>query len=116
MSEQQRAVQDRRGLRFPVEADAEVLLETPPQKFAARLTELSFRGCFLETSTALQVKQRLRLKVYYSNDFFEALADVLYVRPNGVGVLFIGMEHHYRAVLQNWILAELDKHSESVHT
>jgi hypothetical protein len=102
-------VQDRRGLRFSINADAELLLENPSRRISARLTELSFRGCFIETSVELEMKQRLRLKVYYDNEFFEALADVLYTRANGVGVLFVGMDHHYRSVLQDWILAQLDK-------
>ena len=108
-AEQRTPVQDRRGLRFPFNADCEIQLENPPRRLSARLTELSFRGCFLEMPIELQMKQRLRLKVYYENEFFEALADVLYTRANGAGVLFVGMEHHYRSVLQNWILAELDK-------
>jgi hypothetical protein len=108
-AEQRTLVQERRGLRFPFNADAEIQLEDPSRKFSARLTELSFRGCFLEMPIKLEMKQRLRLKVYYKDEFFEALADVLYTRTNGVGVLFVGMEHHYRSVLQNWILAELDK-------
>jgi len=108
-------VQDRRGLRFSVNAEAELLLENPSRKISARLTELSFRGCFIETSSELQMKQRLRLKVYHENEFFEALADVLYTRPNGVGVLFVGMDHHYRSVLQNWILAQLDKQASVTH-
>jgi len=113
MSEQQRAVQDRRGLRFPFDADAEAFLDNPPQKIPVRLTELSFRGCYLETSISLPLKQRLRLKLYHANEYFEALADVIYVRPNGVGALFIGLDHHSRGVLQNWILAELDKQAKS---
>jgi len=112
-AEQRTPVQDRRGLRFPFRADAEILLENPSRKFSALLTELSFRGCFLEMPTELQMKQRLRLRVYYENEFFEALADVLYTRTNGVGVLFVGMEHHYRSILQNWILAELDKQANA---
>lgn len=113
MKEQQREVQDRRGLRFAFEADAELILESPPKKIPARVTELSFRGCYLETSVALREQQRMRIKIFHANKYFESLAEVMYVRPNGVGLLFGNMEQHFRSVLQNWILSALDHQAKS---
>jgi hypothetical protein len=116
MKEQQRAVQDRRGLRFSFEADAELVLESPPQKIPVRVTELSFRGCFLESSISLKEKQRMRVKIYHADQYFESLAEVMYTRPNGVGLLFGNMEPHFRGVLQNWILTALDSQAKSEHS
>lgn len=113
MKEQHRAVQDRRGLRFSFEADAELILESPPKKISTRVTELSFRGCFLETSEVLKEQQRMRVKIYHADQYFESLAEVMYVRPNGVGLLFGNMEPHFRGVLQNWILSALDHQAKS---
>ena len=56
MAQEQRQLEDKRGLRFPFNADAEVALPNHSDKIAARVTELSFRGCFLEISAALQEK------------------------------------------------------------
>lgn len=113
MSQEQRAVQERRGLRFPFDATAEILLESKHEKLPAHVTELSFRGCYLETSVSLKELQRVRVKIFHSDQFFESLAEVMYVRPGGVGVLFGNMEPHFRNVLQGWILSALDQQAES---
>jgi len=109
------ALQDRRGLRFSFEAAAEIVPETPPEPVPARVTELSFRGCFLETTARLAERQRVRVRIFHPGESFEAMAHVKYVRPGGVGLLFEDMETHYRTVLQTWILAALDKEAKSNH-
>ena len=113
MSQEQHAIRERRGLRFPFNAPAEVLLESRHEKVPARVTELSFRGCYLESSVSLKERQRLRVRIYHSDKFFESLAEVIYLRSGGVGVLFGNMEPHFRNVLQEWILSALDKQAES---
>jgi hypothetical protein len=113
MTAQQRDTQERRGLRFPFEASAEVLLDGRTDRNPARVTELSFRGCFLEISTPFKEQQRLRVKIFHEGKYFEASAEVLYVRPNGVGVVFGNVEPHFRKIIQAWILTALDNHSKS---
>lgn len=104
---------EQRGLRFPLSTDAEVTLESSPESIRARVTELSFRGCFIEISCALKERQRIQLKIFHSDQYFEAHADVIYVRPNGVGLVFCDMKPHSRSVLQAWILAALDNQVKS---
>jgi hypothetical protein len=113
MAQEQRQLEDKRGLRFPFNADAEVVLPSASEKIPARVTELSFRGCFLEISAALQEKQRVRVKIFHSDEFFEAPAEVIYVRPTGVGLVFGNMEPPFRKVLQAWILTALDVQAKS---
>ena len=67
MAQEQRQLEDKRGLRFPFNADAEVVLPGGSEKIPARVTELSFRGCFLEISAPLQEKQRVRVKIFHSD-------------------------------------------------
>jgi hypothetical protein len=107
---------ERRGLRFEFSADAEIASVSAPTAFVpAQVKELSFRGCFLETSAPHQVQRRVLLKIYDSNELFEAEAEVLYIKPTGIGLVFCEIKPHFRAVLQGWILTALDKKSE-VHT
>jgi hypothetical protein len=113
MTQEQRQLEDKRGLRFPFEADAQVVLPSASDKIPARVTELSFRGCFLEISSALQEKQRLRVKIFHSDEFFESSAEVIYVRPTGVGLVFGNLEPPFRKVLQAWILTALDAQAKS---
>jgi hypothetical protein len=105
---------ERRGLRFAFSASAEIAPASSPTAFVpARVTELSFRGCFLETSASYVLQRPVVVKIYDSGDFFEAEASVLYVKPSGTGLEFRDVKPHYRAVLQKWILAALDKQANA---
>jgi hypothetical protein len=101
--------QEQRGLRFAFEARAEVVVEGSADKIPARVMELSFRGCFLETTRLSSEGQRVQVRIFYEEQFFEASAKVIYVRATGVGLVFGDMKPHCRNVLQTWILAALDK-------
>jgi len=48
-----------------------------------------------ETSLTLKEHQRLRLRIFHSDKFFESLAEVIYLRPGGAGVLFGNVEPHF---------------------
>lgn len=113
MNQEQRELEDQRGLRFPFKADAEVVPESRSKSIPARVTELSFRGCFLETTAALKEQQRVRVKIFHVDKFFEALAEVIYVRPTGAGLVFRDVQPHLRSVLQAWLLSALDNQAKS---
>ena len=109
--------QERRGLRFAFSAGAEIAPENSPNAFvAARVTELSLRGCFLETSVSFEMQSPVLLKIYDSGEYFEAEASVLYVKPSGTGLVFREIKPHFRAVLQQWVLAALDNQSKALPT
>jgi hypothetical protein len=108
MSQQQRELADRRGLRFTFDGTADVTVEGVVDGLRARVTELSFRGCYLQTAKALKEKQRLQVKISHADETFEAPGEVIYVRPGGAGVMFGVIEPRFRNVLQDWILTELD--------
>jgi PilZ domain len=101
---------DRRGLRFSFDASAEVVTgSAPADTLRARATELSLRGCFLDVAGRFAEREQLQVRIFHGGDFFEASAEVIYVRKGGVGVIFGEMNPHFRQVLQKWVLAELDK-------
>jgi PilZ domain len=101
--------QERRGLRFAFNAGAEIAPESSPTAFVpAHVTELSLRGCFLETSASFEMQRPVLLKIYDSGEYFEAEASVLYVKTSGMGLVFGEMKPHFRAILQKWILTALD--------
>jgi hypothetical protein len=104
--------QEHRGLRFAFSASAEIAPESSPSAFApARVTELSLRGCFLETSASFELQHPVLLKIHHSEEHFEAEASVLYVKPSGMGLVFREIKPHFRAVLQKWVLTSLDNQS-----
>jgi hypothetical protein len=101
--------QERRGLRFAFTASAEIALGNLPTVFTpARVTELSLRGCFLETSASFEVQRPVLVKINYGGEYFEAEASVLYVRPSGIGLVFGEVKPEFRAVLQKWVLSTMD--------
>jgi PilZ domain len=109
--------QERRGLRFAFSAGAELAPESSPAAFApARVTELSLRGCFLETPASFEVQQPVWVKIYGPGQFFEAEAAVLYVKPSGLGLEFREIKPQFRAVLQQWILSALHKQTDASPT
>jgi hypothetical protein len=106
--------EEKRGLRFQFTAEAEVRSQGSPQSVSARVTELSLRGCFLETSGSFADHERVRVKLFNADDCIETPADVIYSRATGVGVLFADTTSHVRGVLQNWVLTALDHHAEEI--
>jgi hypothetical protein len=109
--------QEHRGLRFAFSANAEIAPGGAPTTFVpARVTELSLRGCFLETTASFEVRHRVLVKIYHSEESFEADASVLYAKPSGVGVVFDEVKPHFRAVLQSWVLNALDNESGAQQT
>src|SRR5271157_5138805 len=104
--------QEHRGLRFAFSASAEIAPESSPTAVVpARVTELSLRGCFLETSASFEMKRPVLVKIFNSGEYFEAAASVLYLKPSGVGLVYREIKPDFRAVLQKWVLAALDKQS-----
>lgn len=109
MSTERTHLQEQRGLRFSFNAEAEVVAANAPGRISARMTELSFRGCFLELSATLKVQQRLHVKIFHAGLQVEVIGHVLYLRPNGVGLLFSDIPGQCRKVLQAWILSAMDE-------
>src|SRR5580704_11752263 len=104
--------QEHRGLRFRFGASAEIAPESSPTAFVpARVTELSLRGCFLESDASFELQHPVLLKIQHAEEYFEADASVLYVKPSGMGLLFREIKPHFRAVLQKWVLSALDDQS-----
>ena len=108
---------ERRGLRFAFTASAEIALANVPAVFApARVTELSLRGCFLETSASFEIQRPVLVTINYGKEYFEAEASVLYVRPSGIGLVFGEVNPEFRAVLQKWVLSTMDSQPDAANS
>jgi hypothetical protein len=112
MNREEREFGDRRGLRFPFDGHAEILLEGADRRVRARVTELSFRGCFLEIAGSWTEQQRMQVKILHTDESFEASAHLIYVRAGGIGLLFDEIDSRNRNVLQDWILNALDNQAK----
>jgi hypothetical protein len=80
--------QEHRGSRFALSASAEIAHGVSPTDFAPpRVTELRLRGCFLDTSASFEIQHPVPLKIYHSEEYFEADASVLYAKPSRIGLV-----------------------------
>jgi len=61
----------------------------------------------LQTSASFEEQRVVVVKIFHLDQFFEAEAAVLYVKPRGLGIEFREIKPHFRAVLQRWILTML---------
>jgi PilZ domain len=107
--------QEKRGLRFAFSADGEIAPASSPGAYVpARVTELSLRGCYVETSASFELQHLVFLKINHAGENFKAEASVLYVNPTGVGLVFREIEQRFREVLQKWVLSALDQQPEGL--
>ena len=100
---------ERRALRFQFDAAAEIAPESSPSAtVAARVTELSPSGCYLETPAPFEVGTPVLVKIFHTAEYFEAKAMVIDVKPTmGMGLAFRDVRPNFREVLQKWILAAM---------
>ena len=62
----------------------------------------------METSAAFEAQRLVLVKIYDSQESFEAEAIVLYVRPTGLGLVFREFSPESAAILQKWMIKALD--------
>ena len=95
----------RRSPRYPFIATAEVLENPSSTSIAARVTELSLYGCYLEMTNPFEKGMKAKVKIYAEGKFFEAQATVVYSQPNqGIGVSFQNVYPHFQLVLKQWLI------------
>jgi len=107
--------QEHRGLGFAFSAGAEIAPECSSTDFlAARVKELSLRGCFLATSASSEIRHPVLLKICDSGEYFEA--SVRYVESSSMGLAFREIKPHFREVLQKRVLTALDNQPNASQT
>jgi PilZ domain len=101
--------QERQGLRFPFIAAAEIAPEgSPSASITASVKELSLYGCYIDTPAPFAPKTSVLVKIFKSDQYFEAKATVIYAHPAlGMGLAFRDVKPDFRIVMQKWLLAAL---------
>lgn len=102
----------RETLRFSFDAAAE-FAEPDSSPVAARISEISLKGCYVQTAYPLPSGKPVVVKIFREGNFFEAQATVIYSKPEaGMGIVFRDAKPHFAGVLKKWLLAAmLGKHS-----
>jgi hypothetical protein len=97
----------RRGPRYPFFASADITETSSETRLAARTSEISRHGCYLDMMNPLPVKTAVQIAILYHDQSFRANGSVVYSQPNmGIGVSFDQIEPDQLVILEKW-LAEL---------
>ena len=100
----------RQAARFPFIASAEVLEEKAGSKLAARISDISASGCYVDTINPLVDGTAVRLKILNDSQVFEASATVVYsVAHLGMGLKFGEVLPNSLDVLKNWLPLQVGK-------
>ena len=90
--------------RYPFVASAEQIDVNTGTQLSARVSELSLKGCYLDTLNPFPQGTRIRLVIFHCDATFTALAAVIYsLRNLGMGVLFKSVEPEQLEVLLQWL-------------
>ncbi len=94
----------RRSPRCSFVVTAEVTDENS-QTIIGRLRDLNLYGCYVEMMNPLPQGASITIRVSAGKTVFQALGRVIYSDANtGSGVEFQGVEPHYQALLEEWLL------------
>ena len=98
--------QERQGLRFPFVAAAEIAPESSPSaSITASVKELSLHGCYVDTPAPFSPQTPVLVKIFKSEEYFEAKATVIYANSTlGMGLAFREVKPDFRIVMQKWLL------------
>lgn len=94
----------RRAPRYQFIADAVVTELVSGAKFAARTSDLSIGGCFVDMLNPPPEGTDIRIEISHEGTTLAVLGTVVFVVPNmGMGVRFTSAEPMQLSVLEKWL-------------
>ena len=99
-----------RARRFSFHASIELTDLQSEAQTKEQTSDLSLFGCHVETLEPLPAETKVRIKISYRSENFDALGKVVYTRHNeGMGILFTKIEPNDQLVLDKWIAEQRDQ-------
>jgi hypothetical protein len=93
----------RRSPRYPFFAAAAITELSSNLQIAARTSELSLYGCYMDMMNALPLGTSVKIRIIYAQETFESSGHVIYSQPNmGMGVAFDEIALHDQRILEKW--------------
>jgi hypothetical protein len=100
----QRGAADRRTHpRYTFTADAEITEDASGKHIAARIADLSERGCQAETGNPLPLGTDATIRITKGPGSFETRGRVVYSSRNNMGIAFSEIAPAQAAVLEDWL-------------
>ncbi len=92
--------------RYPLILAAEIKVEASGTTAAARTSDISCTGCYLDTLNPLPVGTLVILRLTHGGEQFATHARVVYEIPGmGMGVAFVDVAAPQQAILERWLAA-----------
>ena len=99
-----------RARRYSLHASIELTDLQSETQTKEQTSDLSLFGCHVDTLKPLPAGTRVRTKISYRSENFDALGRVVHTRPNsGMGILFTKIEPNDQLVLDKWLAERRDQ-------
>lgn len=96
--------------RYAFSAPAELSRTGADATETMRVNEISLHGCYLDEATSFSRGTQVTLKIYSSEQTFEATASILYSQPTlGTGLAFREVKPYAMAILRDWLQQALEQ-------
>jgi PilZ domain len=99
-----RFAQKRSVPRYPFAARAVILEPLSRREFAGRTSDISLKGCFIESVDQFPTKTIVQIKLELTGESFNSWARVAHVRaPLGAGLSFFNTSPGQQIILEKWV-------------
>jgi PilZ domain-containing protein len=98
-----RAAERRTHRRYGFNADAEIIEEVSSTRIAARITDISQRGCYVETAQSFPLGTTVKVKITKGGESFVARGRVVYSSNKGMGLTIGDIEEEQLERLEAWL-------------
>lgn len=90
-------------VRYPFSVTAEILELETGTRLGGVTSDLSLRGCFVRTTSILEVRARVRLTLARKKQKVEIFAAIRRAAQTGMGLEFLDIDPVSNAILRSWI-------------
>ncbi len=91
--------------RYSLIATAEVIEPVSDVRISGRISEVSRKGCYVDTLNPLPRETRIRLRISRDRGDFVATGKIIYVQEGmGMGVVFLDVADDQLELLDSWLV------------
>jgi hypothetical protein len=90
-------------VRYAFSVTAEILEIETGSRLRGVTSDLSLRGCFVRTTSLLEVRARVRLTLARKKQKVDILAAIRRAAQTGIGLEFLDIDPASNAILVSWI-------------
>jgi len=98
-----RVAERRTNPRYGFTADAEVIEDSSGTRIEARITDISQRGCYVETARSFPLGTAIKVEITKGRDSFVARARVVFSSVKGMGLVFADCSEEQLEILGGWV-------------